>query len=98
MIFQGAKKIAFREGDSYTHLKNERLRGIEYSISMVLDTKKSVFGSQKWSRFHIWFIMALYYKMRQLFYYKIRQEFIKNASGTATKLLFFNPFLPNVPF
>ena len=27
-------------------------------------------------RFHIWFIMKVYYKMRQLFHYKMRQKFI----------------------
>ena len=30
---------------------------------MVLDTKKSNFENQKCLRFHIWFIMTLYYKM-----------------------------------
>ena len=28
-------------------------------------------------RFHIWFIMTVYYKMRQVFYYKMRQFYYK---------------------
>ena len=41
------------------------LRSIQNSMSMVLDTS-----------FHIWFIMTVYYEMRQLFYYKMRWNFI----------------------
>ena len=33
---------------------------------MVLDTGKSDFRSQLWLQFSIWFIMALYYKRRQI--------------------------------
>ena len=33
---------------------------------MVTDTGKLVLGSQQWLQFHIWFIMTLYYKMRQI--------------------------------
>ena len=33
---------------------------------MVLDTRKSHFVNQQWLQFHIWFIMTLYYKMRQI--------------------------------
>ena len=54
-------------------------------MAMVLDTKKSNFGSQELLRLHIWFIVALlknatnilqnatktYFKMRQVFYYKM---------------------------
>ena len=38
------------------------LRNSNHSMSMVLDTKKSNFGNQQFLRFHIWFIMARYYK------------------------------------
>ena len=41
------------------------LKDIQHSMSTVLDT-----------RFHVWFITILYYKMRQLFYCKTRQKFI----------------------
>ena len=48
-----------------------------------MDTKKSIFLSQQWLGFNIWFIMTLYYKcdryyykMRQLFHNKMRQIFI----------------------
>ena len=50
----------------------EWLRNIQHSLRMLLN-----------ARFHIWFIMTLYYncdryyyKMRQLFCYKMRQKFI----------------------
>ena len=35
------------------------------------------FVKEQWLRFHIWFIMTLYYKMRQLFYYKMRPFYCK---------------------
>ena len=54
----------------------EGIREIGYSMTMVLDTKRSNFESQEWLRFYIWFIMKLYYEMRQLFYYKMWRTFI----------------------
>ena len=57
----------------------------------VLDTKKSIFGSQEWFSCHIRFIKTLYYKMWHILlqyataillqnatkvYYKMRQKFI----------------------
>ena len=53
-------------------------------VSERITTNKSNFGRQEYLRFHIWFIMTLYYNkcdsgyynLRQLFYYKIRQRFI----------------------
>ena len=47
-------------------MKNEGLKNSGHSMGMLLDTKKFNFESQQWLRFHIWFIMTLYYKMRQL--------------------------------
>ena len=62
---------------------------------MVLDKRKSSFGSQLWFWFHIWLINRLYlqnatatllqnakkvhYKMHQLFYYKM-QQFLQIAT------------------
>ena len=46
--------------------RKEGLRKIGYSMTMVLDTKKTIFRSQEWLWFHIWFIMTFYYKMRQM--------------------------------
>ena len=43
--------------------KKEGLRNIGHNMSMVLDTKKSNFGNQKFLRFHILLIRILYYKM-----------------------------------
>ena len=45
--------------------KGERLSDIQHNMSMVIDT-----------RFHIWFTMTVYYKIQQLFYYKMRHNFI----------------------
>ena len=35
-------------------------------MNMVLDTKKTIFTSQEWLWFHIWFIMTFYYKLQQI--------------------------------
>ena len=56
---QGVSKITL-----FPHPPRLGLRDIQHSMSMLLDT-----------RFHIWLIMALYFKMRQLFNYKMRQVF-----------------------
>ena len=37
---------------------------IRHIMTIILDTKKSNFGTQYWLWFHIWYIMTLYYKMR----------------------------------
>ena len=47
--------------------ENKGLRDIVHNMRIVLDTKRSIFGSQHWLWFNIWFIMILYYKMRQIF-------------------------------
>ena len=60
-------RLRFGKGSVIRQSSNgEGLRGIQHSMSMVLDT-----------RFHIWFIMKLYYKMRQVVYYKMRQCYYK---------------------
>ena len=43
----------------------EVLRNVGHSMRMVLDTKKSNVANQLCLRFHIWFIMTLYYKVGQ---------------------------------
>ena len=55
-------------------------KDIENNMNMAPDTRKSNFVNQEWLRFHIWFIMTLYYKMRQILiqnatkvHYKMRQ-------------------------
>ena len=69
-------KLRFgRESVVHRPFNDGRLKDIQYSISMALDTS-----------FHIWFIMALHCKMWQLFYYKMRQTFItKRISFFITK-------------
>ena len=79
----------------HPHSKIEVPSDIRHKMSIVLDTRKSNFGSQQWLRFHIWFIMTLCCKMRhkirQLFYSKIRQKFItKCVSFFITKCDSFN--------
>ena len=60
---------------SYT---KDGLKNIGRMMNMILDTKKSLLGSQQCLRFFIWFIMTLSYKMRptllqnaKKFYYKM---------------------------
>ena len=52
-----------REGQPLP-LKEEELKDIGHSMNMVLDTRKSSFGSQQWLWFHISFITTFYCKMR----------------------------------
>ena len=52
----------------------QRLRSIQHSMSMVLDT-----------RFHIWLIMAVYYKMRQILLQNARSILLQNTTGLYTK-------------
>ena len=48
------------------------MRDIENGMSIVPNAKKSVLGSPQLLRFHIWFLLTLYYKIRQI---------LQNASG-----------------
>ena len=93
--FQVALKILFRESmgrmtEMHQYSKDDGTINTGHKISMVLDTRKSNFGSQYWLRFHIQFIVTLDYKMQQILlqnataillqnatkvYYKIRQIF-----------------------
>ena len=68
--------------------ENKGLRNIGHNMRVVLDTKRSIFGSQHWLWFNIWFIMILYYKMRQIFknltailLQNATEVFLQNASG-----------------
>ena len=60
--------------------KKEELRNIGRSLSMVLDTKKSNFGKQQCLRFHIWFIVTLYYKMWQTLLLNLTAILLQNAT------------------
>ena len=51
--------------------KAEGLSGIGHSMSI----GNLILGAN-----HIWFIMTVYYKMRQVFYYKMRESLLQNAS------------------
>lgn len=57
----------------YPTSKDEGPRDTGNNMSMVQDTRKTNFVSQQWLRFHIWFFMTPYYKMRQVVHYKMRQ-------------------------
>ena len=50
----------------YPTSKNEGPRDIGNNMSKVQDTRKT-------KKFHIWFFMTPYYKMRQVVHYKMRQ-------------------------
>ena len=41
---------------------DKELRNLEHSMCMALDTRKSNYGSKWWLRFHIWFVMTLYFQ------------------------------------
>lgn len=49
----------------YPYSKEEGQRELGDKMRMELDTRKSNLGSQKWLRFHTWFIMTFLLKMRQ---------------------------------
>ena len=60
------RRVRFgREAVTHPPSKKEGLRNIGHSMSLVLDTKKFNFGNQQYLRFHIWFTVTLYYKMRR---------------------------------
>ena len=65
--FQAALKIVLR-GRTVIQppFKNEKLRNIGHGMCMSLGTINSFLGSLQWLWFHIWFIMRLYYLMRQI--------------------------------
>ena len=50
-------------------------RGIQHTMNMVLDT-----------RFHIWFIMTLYYKLRQILLQNARAILLQNATKIYYKM------------
>ena len=49
-------------------------------MNMVLDTKKSSFWNQQWLRFHIWFIMTLYYQIRQTLLQNVTAILLQNST------------------
>ena len=51
-----------------------------YSMRIVLKTRKSNFGCQYWLRFHIWFIMTLYYEMKQILIENATFILLKNVA------------------
>ena len=61
--FQAILEFMLREGTLIHPSSNDKkLWGIGNSMSMVLDTKKFLFGSQHWLQFPISFIMTFYYR------------------------------------
>ena len=66
-------RMCFGRGSAvHAHSSGKELRDIQHSTSMILDR-----------RFYIWFIMTLYFKMREILlqnttadYYKMRHKFI----------------------
>ena len=64
----------------------------QYNMSMVLDTRKCNFGSQKWLWFHIWFIITFYYKVRPTLLQIATVILLQNATKACRKMreLFYN--------
>ena len=50
-------------------------------MTMVIHKKKSVSRSQEWLWFHIEFILALYYKTRQMLLQNATAILLQNTSG-----------------
>ena len=67
--------------------KKEGLRDIQYSMTVVLDTKKSNFGSQEWLWFHVWLIMTLYYKIQQILLETVTAILLQNAISQLRKTI-----------
>ena len=80
--FKVTLKLAFREGVS----KNEGLKNIGHSMSIVLDKKKSILGYQHQRKFHIWFIITFYYKMRQILLQNTTAILLQNATKVYYKM------------
>ena len=59
---------------------------------MVLDTKKSNFGNQQCLRFHIWFTVALFYKIRHTLIENATAILLQNATRVYYKMrqVFYN--------
>ena len=70
-------KIVFHAKEIVYHppSREEELKNIEHSMSMAVDTKTSDFRNEQCLRVHVWFIVTIYYIMRQLFFCKIYQVF-----------------------
>ena len=69
--------------------KNVGPRNIGNNRSMVLDTRKPNFVSQKWSQFHIWFIRMLDYKMWQVFLHNATTTLLQNATVITKCILYY---------
>ena len=55
-------------------------------MSIVLETKKSNFGNQQCLRFHIWFIITLYYKMRHILLQNETGSLLQNVTTVHYKM------------
>ena len=60
---------------------------IGHDMSMVLNTKKSIFRSQQSLQFHFGFILILYYKMRQILLQKASGFLLQNVTKVYYTLL-----------
>ena len=61
-------------------------RNIGHRMSIALEKKKSNFGNQQCLRFHIWFIMILYYKMRQTLLQNATASLLQNVTTVHYKM------------
>ena len=69
--------------------KDKELRGIGQRMSMVLDTKISVWGSQYCLHFHLCFTMILFYKMRRMLIQNVAFTLLQNMIKVHYKMVWF---------
>ena len=87
LIFFLKVSLLLSLNDSYIPpSKKEGLRDIKYSMTIVLDTNKSNFGSPEWLWFHTWFIMTLYYKIGQILLQSLTAILLQNATKVYYKM------------
>ena len=74
-LFLASRVLAFRLKKQTTKNVAQPLRDNQHSMNMVLDT-----------RFHIWLIMILYYKMRQILFKNATAVLLQNATKVYHKM------------
>ena len=101
VILSGASKNqANTQGRSedYVQEKGTEKKGLKnVSMNKVLDIRESTFGIQEWLRFHIWFIITLYYKMWQILLQNATAILLQNATKVYYRVFItkYNSFIPN---
>ena len=84
-------KIVFHAKEIVYHppSREEELKNIEHSMSMAVDTKASNFRNKQCLRVHVWFIVTIYYKTRQLFFWQNISGVLLQNTTVITKCIDF---------